>query len=342
MGFRNRAVVAGTVVAAVVSIGVLTGVLRDGAGIDAQLDACVSPDGSTYNGDCLQLVWDNAVRDDRLRTFVPALERFVADHPGFEVPCHDEAHTAGIRAYELRGDIDALVLAGTSQRSVCDNGFLHGALGAMGRSGAGDGAVIEVIHACELLPEPGAADCVHASGHAVWPAVRNVTAAVGLCRNYSRTDRTYSCMFGVMMTVLSPQHDPLETPLFPGYREALAGYPSLCAEGTALLGADWMSSCLMPLGEMAVTEAVRTADMPLDSPTIRVEHVEDLLDSAIVPCATTSTSVVGPCRFAVYRAVFRQLAGNRNRTLPWRDAICATATARAHDPEKCETALRES
>jgi len=340
---RRRVVALFTAVATVLLAYVAIGTRRanpDVSEAGIRLNACVTADGG-YRAECVQLMWDDAVSDGYLPTFVAAMERFVADHPVFEIPCHDQAHTAGIRAYERGSDPRTLVLEGASSLSVCDNGFLHGVLGALGRSSEGTEALPALLATCEQLPAPTDFDCAHAFGHAVWSATRDVMDAAAVCSNYAKQEKKNSCMLGVMMTILSPRHDPAEVPLFDSIDEAFVAYPGMCAESAALFGDEWPIQCFSMLGEAAVAEKVRENGTPLDDPALSAAALETVLGGAISPCTALPTAQVEPCRMAVYRAAVRQILGGSGTTVDALTAVCGTETALANDPDVCTRVLEK-
>lgn len=346
VGIMRKQILAGAV--AMVSAAALVyvaSVRRADPGVDgvrARLDACIAADAVYgYREDCVQSVWDNAVRDGYLPTFVGVMEMFVAAHPKFEIPCHDQAHTAGIRAYETSGDGLKLVLEGISGTSVCDNGFLHGVMGELGRTRDPD-RVAEIMTVCEQVPSPVQADCIHAVGHAVWPAVRDAGAAAELCSTYREPIRVHPCMSGVMMSVLSPQHDPAETPMYTDIDAAMTAYPALCRESGETLGEQWFLECFLPLGEAVVNHTALTLDIVRQTQRIDPQHIERLARNSLEYCVLLTEPSLRACRRGVYRAAVRRVSLGPGEVDRIHALLCDTRAAQSNDPGTCRKVLIES
>jgi hypothetical protein len=280
------------------------------AAIKACTDGVEPPTGSAaedslyvpYTRPCLSAAWEAAITTGSIAAFVTELEAIVAVTPRMEVPCHDEAHSAGIRAHATGGNPVELLVAGVSQRSVCDNGFVHGLIGALARTDGSPATVARIMTACDRISEPGRGSCVHGSGHAVWTVTRSMIGATELCSTYPlQTDRRL-CMSGVLMTVMSPSHDPAEEPAIGSIAEAVSQVPVMCAESdaTSLLGEEWLLECYQPLGEYFINH--------VSSRNLSLDELAGRATDGVVMCSTLNEDHKFYCEYGIYLVTFRFLS----------------------------------
>jgi hypothetical protein len=280
----------------------------DDAGSTLNVTASICMTGvDTYDSECLEENWLEAANSGELPLFTTDLDETVARHPGIDIACHDQAHAAGVSAYDSGTDPYTLITAGTSQAQSCDNGFVHGVIGAFARDRAQDEDLPKLASVCIGIPEPGRRSCVHGSGHAVWTVESDIIEATRACLAYRTTRDVGDCIAGVLMTILSPEHDPAEKALFSTVDEALAKYPGICASmyESGLVEPE-VARCMFPLAEMVVNDEANKRGGVFNKPET-ADPIGPVLESSLEKCAGTGNRLERECGLAMYQAVFRHL-----------------------------------
>lgn len=120
--------------------------------------------------------------------------------------CHNAGHNAGQYAFELSGDIAALLLENTS--TTCQYGVGHGLLDGFAKSNPTDQQYQEAADACvkllDLNHHDSFAFCTDGLGHAAWASTKNIDQAVARCALISEPEGRAACGEGIIMQIYEP------------------------------------------------------------------------------------------------------------------------------------------
>ena len=260
-----------------------------------------------YNRRCLLENWVNAAQNDKLANFIDNLDSTVEQNPGIGIACHDEAHYSGFMAFKAGIDPMKLILEGSSKLLSCDNGFVHGVIGAFARNGATEQDLPMIFETCLEIDEPARRSCVHGSGHAVWAVVEDVVKSTTTCVKYKSNRDIGDCIAGVLMTMLSPMHEPGQESIYSNDAEALMKFPSVCEMmyATDLVNPE-LVLCMFPLGEFIVNREANARGGVFNN-VDQYELIKPVLDASIQYCNGVIENLIRECKQAVYQAVARHI-----------------------------------
>jgi hypothetical protein len=103
------------------------------------------------------------------------------------------------------------------------------------------------------------------------------------------------------MTILSPQHDPVELPFIVNLSQAMDLFPKMCEDSFAssLLGDDWLLECYQPLGEYLINTG--------DSKDLSLTGFIERAKIGVSFCAPIDQFHRIFCEYGVFLTTFRNL-----------------------------------
>ena len=124
-------------------------------------------------------------------------------------PCHDAGHEAGYTLLNKDMVHESVVALALNKENACDNGFIHGLFDAIGNK---EGITIEtwweLAKGCNELPELSQRNlCGDGSGHGAFQLTHDIPTALTLCSKHSDSATKDTCMQGVYMQIVRPDHD---------------------------------------------------------------------------------------------------------------------------------------
>lgn len=124
-------------------------------------------------------------------------------------PCHDAGHEAGYTLLNIDMIDESVVALALNKENACDNGFIHGLFDAIGnKKGITVANWWELAKGCNALPELSQRHtCGDGSGHGAFQLTHDIVAALTLCSKHSDTPTKDTCMQGVFMQIVRPDHD---------------------------------------------------------------------------------------------------------------------------------------
>jgi hypothetical protein len=187
------------VAASVVVLGAERQKPRGSDNLRVALGICVKADDIELQIECFKGEFARAASSDTFPELYKVMEDIERINPKITYGCHIGAHRAGkLAAYEL--DPIAVVQVGITERHICSNGFIHGALEGIGEQDTGVEQYQDISQLCLTLPgESRLNGCVDGFGHSAWLRHGNIAEATRLCMFFPAIEEQMVCIRGILM-----------------------------------------------------------------------------------------------------------------------------------------------